>query len=197
MDGKQSTSAGSVLAAAKEALAAGDYARAREKYEAIATLGSKEALLALGCIYERGGNGVEKDYDAARYWFERSWFEGKAIHAALALAKFYYLGLGVPVDFERAFSYLASLEHSNNAVALLRLGTMYELGRGVQKDLGHARSLYRRSAQLKNIFARKQLGVLEVKRGNIFIGVPLWMSAFLQGVALGFFKEFDQRLLTW
>lgn len=92
---------------------------------------------------------------------------------------------------------MASLEQSNSAVALLRLGTMFEFGRGVQKDLGRARTLYRRSAQLKNIFARKQLGVLEVTRGNIFIGIPFGISASLQGVALGFLKEFDERLRTW
>jgi len=197
MDDKGSTSVNSRLTNAKKALAAEDYECAREQYEVLASLGSKEALLALGCIYERGGNGVTRDYATARHWYERSLNEGKSVRAALALGKFYYMGLGVPVDFKKSYSYLAKLENSTDAVALLRLGVMFELGKGVPKDIKRARALYRRSARLKNIFAKKNLGVLEVKRGNILIGLLLWSSALLQGVALGLAKKYDPRLQTW
>ena len=185
------------LRSAKNSLAREDYATARDQYEILAGLGSKEALLALGYIYERGGNGVTKDYSAARYWLERSWSEGRAVKAALALAKFYYLGLGVAIDFDKSFSYLTVLENSNDEVALYRLGVMFELGKGTAKDFDHARVLYRRSFLLGNIYARKQLGVLEVKRGNVVMGLALWISAFLQGVSLGLTKRYDRRLETW
>ena len=193
----ESISVNTRLAKAKQALDVENYGDARDQYEILAGIGSKEALLALGYIYERGGKGVERDYSAARYWFERSLNEGKAVRAALALGKFYYLGLGVPVDFVRSYSYLAKVEQSNDAVALLRLGVMFELGKGVPKNIDRARSLYRRSARLKNIFARKNLGVLEVKRGNVLIGLLLWSSAFLQGVTLGLIKRYDSRLQNW
>ena len=65
------------LRSAKTSLAREDYVAARDQYEILAGLGSKEALLALGYIYERGGNGVTKDYSTARYWLERSWSEGR------------------------------------------------------------------------------------------------------------------------
>lgn len=197
MSETDATSVKALLADAKKALSAGEYAVAKKKYETLAELGSKEALLALGCIFERGGVDVEQDMEMARHWFERAWAEGQLVYAARALARMHYLGEGVPVDFRRSYSYLAPLEDTNNAAALFRLAVMYELGRGVPKDTKHARALYRRSARLNNIYARKNLGVLEVKRGNILIGFAIWGAAALHIISVGIRKKYDPRLLTW
>jgi TPR repeat protein len=197
MSGQESTSITLMHADAKNALAIGDYVTAREKYEYLAKLGSKEAILALGVIFERGGAGVAQDYTTARYWFERAWAEGDLVYAARALARFYYMGLGVPINYEKSYSYLARFENTDSAVILLRLGCMYERGEGVPKDLDRARALYRRSAQLKNIHARRQLGLLALKRGNIIVGIPLFISALIHGVILALFKGYDNRLLMW
>ena len=140
---------------------------------------------------------MDKDFEKARYWYERGVFEGDLLEAALALGKFYYMGMGVPVDYEKAYSYYAKLENTNNAVALLRLGILFELGKGVPKDPQRARDFYRRAAKLKNIFARKNLGVFEVKHGNILWGLVLWSSAIIQGFTLGLLKESDRRLRNW
>ncbi|HLS02091.1 MAG TPA: hypothetical protein VK054_08960, partial [Beutenbergiaceae bacterium] len=63
-----------------------------------------------------------------------------------------------------------------------------------------ARYYYRQSMRQGNIYARKQLAVLETFRGNLFIGLPLWLSAIMLGTGyalLAMFKIESPRMRGW
>ncbi|MGH8397448.1 MAG: tetratricopeptide repeat protein [Gammaproteobacteria bacterium] len=179
---------------ANEVLLRGDYAAARDLYEALVASGSKAALLNLAVIYERGNADVPQDFAKAKYWYERALTEANAATAALQLGHYYYHGLGVSVDYDKAFSYYSRLKSSNDPIALLRLGMLYDAGKGVTQDLNLARDCYRRAARLRNIRARKNWGVLEVKHGNFLLGIFLWTWAIIQGVPLAFINTNDKRM---
>jgi hypothetical protein len=179
---------------ASEAMLRGDFVKARDLLEILVSMGSKGALLGLAAIYERGGTKVPQDLDKARGLYERALSTAKSSKAALALGNMYYFGLGVQSDFQRAFYYYSKLESSADAVGLLRLGTVYERGQGIQQDPGKARDLYRRSAKLGNIIALKSWGLLELRRGNIFMGVPLWIWAAVRVASIVVSDPKDKRL---
>jgi TPR repeat protein len=100
---------------------------------------------------------------------------------------------GGVVDFEKAYFYYSKLESDRHPIALYRLGIMSETGNGTSRDVERARTLYRYAAERKNIYACKNWGVLEVKRGNP-LGLVLWASAFVQGTLLSLIKPHDARL---
>jgi len=152
--------------------------------------------LALGYIYERGGQGVNRDFVAARHWFERALVEANSVEAALALGRYYYFGLGVCVDFRKAYLYYSKLEGDQHPVALYRLGIMSEKGKGTLQDVARARNLYQRAAKKGHIYGLKNWAVLEIKRGNIPVGLALWGVAIIRGTWLHMTNPSDARLKT-
>ena len=185
------------LKEATDALLRGDYASAKNLFETLAAEGSKGALLGLAAIYERGGNGVPKDFIKARYWYDRALTDAKSVVAALKLGNFYFHGLGVPVDYHKAYYYYSKLRNTQEPVALLRLGILYETGRGVEKNIDTARDFYRRATRLGNIFALKNWGALEVKYRNRLLGILLWTYARLLGIPLAFINPEHEKLRTY
>ncbi|HKU17927.1 MAG TPA: tetratricopeptide repeat protein [Candidatus Saccharimonadales bacterium] len=182
---------------ANAALLAGDFATARDEFETLLRLGSKQALVGLATIYERGNKDVPKDVSKAIEYYERAFIEAKSAYAARMLGRFHYHGYGVPMDYDKAFYYYSKLENSTDAVGLLSLGWMYEMGRGVTEDVDKARMLYRRATKLGNIQARKHWGMLELKHGSPLLGVVLWGWAILQGIPLIIVKSDDSRLRSY
>ena len=63
-------------------------------------LGNSEAEYFLGLMYARG-QGVPKDYKAARTWFEKAYLQDN-LNAAYFLGKIYQMGLGGNKDMVRA-----------------------------------------------------------------------------------------------
>lgn len=179
---------------ANDALLKGDFATAKDLFETLAATGSKAALLGLAAIYERGNADIPRDYTKAKFWYERALSEANSAVAALKLGQYYCHGRGVARDYRKAFFYFSKLENNQDPVALLNLGWLYETGKGISKDIQRARALYCRGAKLGNIQARKNLGILEVKHGNIALGLFLWTWAIIQGVPLAFINADDKRL---
>jgi TPR repeat protein len=182
------------IAEAQKALENGDLVIAQRLFNILADTGSKPALLALAIIYERGGNGIPQDYGSARVWYERAYKEGNSVEAALALGRMYYLGQGGIIDYDKAYFYYSKFENTKQPIGLLRLGSMLAMGKGTTMDIAKAKELFKRSAKLGNIHARKNWAVLEVKHGNIVLGISLWIWAIIQGVPLAFFRTNDKRL---
>ncbi|MGI0081268.1 MAG: tetratricopeptide repeat protein [Nitrososphaerales archaeon] len=151
----------------------------------------------LASIYEYGGAHVSQDYAKAKELYERAWNEWRLVLAAQKLGRFYYHGHGVKADYDRAFYYYSKLENSIDAVGLLSLGWLYETGRGVTSDINRARDLYRRSARLGNIQARKHWGFLEIKHGHPVFGIILWAWAIVEGVLAAFIKAKHGRLQSY
>jgi TPR repeat protein len=159
-----------------------------------ALLGSGPAMLALGRIYDSGGHGVERRPEIAHYWYEKAYKEDNSAEATLRLAQIYYFGRGYPINYEKAFEYCKKLEKVDFAKGLFLLAMMYASGKGVNKDKKKARELNRRSAKLGHVWARHNLGVLELMRGNIFSGIIWWSLAAIQIFFLSIFKPDDPRI---
>lgn len=175
----------------------GDYVTALELYKKLAALGSDVARYDAANIMLHGWGEVKRDPIEARIGYEQVLRSNNPYlrgFAAVKLGQIYEYGLGIPVDYERAFSYYKRLEDTNDAVGLLRLGIFYEQGQGTPKDLRKAMDLYRRAAQLGHVFGRRYLGVLKVKTGSVPTGLLLWSSALLQGIFLGIFRPKSQRI---
>lgn len=161
--------------AAIRALKGKDWKQASILYNQLATLGSRKAWLALGQIYENGGNGVDSDSSESLHWYARAWNEGHLVEAGLALGRIYYLGKIVPKDYDRAFSYYSRFADTREPTGLFKLGSLYQLGRGVPKDMGKAVFYYEQSMKLGNVFARKNYAILKFRQGNIAVGIVYWV----------------------
>ncbi|MGH2507650.1 MAG: tetratricopeptide repeat protein [Gammaproteobacteria bacterium] len=179
---------------AVEALKRGDVAAAKEIFEAMAAARNAVGYTGLASIYERGEGGIAQDFEKARYWYERDFCETGSPVAACALARIYFFGRGVAVDYEKAFCYYSKIIRTDLwPSSLLRLGIMYEVGQGTAKNHQRARALYRRSARLGNIYARKHWAVMEIKHGNCICGTLLWAYAIIQDAPLAFINSNHKR----
>lgn len=187
------------------ALKANNGGKALELFEKLAASGSGMASYCVGDIYLHGQGGVKSNIAEARKWYQRALSSSVSIvsqYAAFKLGYIYEAGyddegrFGAAIDNMKAFNYYKLLEHSDIAMGAgqLRLGIMYEMGKGTPKDLKKAMELYRRAAHLGHVIATKNLGVLKLKTGHIIPGLLLWASAILEGIFLGIFKRNSPRI---
>jgi uncharacterized protein len=176
-----------LMSEAMQALRCGNFLAAQDILHKLARLGSTAAFIRLGELYEIGGDGVPSDLRLSRYWYERA-FQADLAAGAAALGRMYYTGQGVPIDYEKAYCYFSKLRNSHRSGTIYRLGVMYELGQGTPKDSDLARECYRCAAKLGNVFALKNLGVLEIRNGNLIVGAILWGYAILKCLWVAIFK---------
>lgn len=177
----------------------GDFKTALELYTKLANLGSDFSRYDAATILLHGWGGVQPNPIQAREWYEQLLGSGNRHlrqFSALKLGVIFEIGVGVPADQTRAFDYYKRLEDSNLAVGLLRLGILYEKGKGTSKDLDKAKALYRRAAHLDNVIARKCLGSLKVRTGEVASGYSLWALAILEVFFLSIFRRSSHRLAT-
>lgn len=92
---------------------------------------------------------------------------------------------GAPPNFAKAMKFLTQAAELGQAVAQYRLGTMYELGRGVPVDLGKAAHWYEISATQGNRKAMHNLGVLYTRGVAGPKNMPLAVTWFAKAAALG------------
>lgn len=175
----------------------GDYKTALELYQKLAALGSDFARYEAATIQLYGYGGILPDPVKARELYEQV-LGGSNLHlrqcSALTLGIIYQHGLGVSVNYDKAFSYYKRLEDSSLAVGLLRLGVLYEKGKGTKKDINKAKDIYRRATDLGNVIARKCLGSLKVRTGEPMSGYFLWGWAVLEFAFLLIFKRNSKRI---
>ncbi len=103
---------------------------------------SASAFFNLGACYQNG-DGIQKDITTA---FEHFLKAANLGHSSAMFSVGYMLeiGSGVPVDMEKAISWL---EKANNPKSYTRLATFYEQGKGpIQKDLKKAEELFEKGA---------------------------------------------------
>lgn len=98
--------------------------------------GQAEAQTALGIKYAEG-DGVDKDFDKARKWFERAGNNNYA-DAEYNLSVMYRNGDGVAKDINRALFWLKKAANHGHSAARYNLGIIYSSGLGVEKDLVQA-----------------------------------------------------------
>lgn len=90
-----------------------------------------------------------------------------------------------PVNYVQALRFLTQAAELGQAVAQYRLGTMYELGRGMPVDLVKAAHWYELSAGQGNRKAMHNLGVLYSRGTAVPKNMPLAVTWFARAAALG------------
>ena len=171
----------------------GLHASAEKKLTPLANLGSRSAMLGLAMLYERGGNGLPRDYAAARLWYARA-LEAGATEGGLGLARLNFFGHGSAIDYEKSLRLYKILENDGNPIALLMLGRQYQRGLGVDADLLKARAYYALSAKKGNVNARRALGVLEIWHGNPIRGLLNCWQALIARAFYFLTSRSDKRL---
>jgi TPR repeat protein len=116
------------------------------------------AMFNLGKRYE-SGDGVAKDYDKAREWYEKAAAKGDPA-AMTRLGVLYHNGLGVAQDYATAREWYDKAAAEDNSDAMYNLGLLYNYGRGVAQDYGKAREWFEKAAAKGNSDAMTNLGVL-------------------------------------
>lgn len=104
-----------------------------------------ETLYQRGEDYYYGRNGVNRDYDKAREYYEQAANRGHA-GALRDLGYLYVAGRGVPKDYDKARRYYEQAAAKGDKYALYNLGLFYEYGRGVEISYFKALSYYEAAA---------------------------------------------------
>ena len=186
------------LQSAIAAAARGDHSSALKKFIALIDDGCTAAYDFVGGYYELGAKGLEldKDYEKARFYYERAIEQCGSRESYLGLARLYYFGRGVNQDYGKAFEYfdLVAKEAKQNGVAYLMLGQMYQHGQHVDKNLEKAEDCYRKAWQQGYVFGLTCLGKLEQERGHHFKGWLYRLKAGFVGYRIASKDSHDSRL---
>ncbi len=108
-----------------------NFSEALKWYKLAAEGGNHDAMSRLGFMYYRG-DGVEKDYNEAYYWFEKDGFRG--------LSDFIFADMYFYVDkaYANAFGLYCSALKQGVEEAGYKIGEMYYYGLGVEQDYNEA-----------------------------------------------------------
>ena len=108
--------------------------------------GVKDSMFNVALFYQNGV-GTEPDVNKAFEWIKKA-AEAEQPQACYLLAMHYMTGTnGLPVDKEKSIALLTTAAESGFPEAQCTLGSCYETGSGVEKDLAEAAGWYRRSAR--------------------------------------------------
>lgn len=129
-----------------DALRKGEFSPYVDELRERALQGDSSALIALGSIYFRGGDGVRKDYNAAAYWFGKVQLEYDVTgFVASHLATIYYKGLGVAEDHQKAARYLRSAALHGHGNSIVMFAILQKKGDGTLKKPQSAKTIFRSS----------------------------------------------------
>ena len=126
------------------------------KYYQDALNGDAKAQNKLGICYNNG-NGVQKSYKRAAYWYQKSANQGY-IWAMDNLGWYYEHGNGVDKDYTQAVYWYSKSAEQGCANACNNLGRCYEYEYGVEKDYDQAVYWYRKAAEGGNAYGMNNLG---------------------------------------
>lgn len=131
----------------------GDYEKAR--YEALidATDGKPEAQMLLGQLYFNG-EGVEKDLQAAMYWYEKAATQG-FVDAQYRLGSLYFDGKhDIPKNYDKAYRWLQLALDNGHADAKPKLEGLYKTEAGRVVNLHESPEVLQQVAGTGNKQAR-------------------------------------------
>jgi TPR repeat protein len=175
--------------------AKGKYSAALKEVITLINEGYGHANTLAGAIYERGGDGVEQDYEKAKYYYQMAVDTVGAVEGWLALGRLHYFGKGMHPDYEKAFYYYSVVDQdTENAVAYLMLGQIYLEGKGVPKNLEKARDYFSKAASKGSVFALTYQGLLEKECGNNFKSLWLRLKAAYRAFVITKHNPSDVRL---
>ena len=135
------------------------------------------AMYLMGCMYLYG-LGVEKNFNQAVFWIERSAEIGYH-RAQLTLGYFYDVGeVGFKRDISKAFYWYSKAAQNDNAVAQRNIAVMLRTGEGSEQDLSKSIYWLKRSAKQGYRKAEADLGFMYLKGQGIKINPILAFEWF-------------------
>tara|TARA_R110002167_G_scaffold31684_12_gene103896 strand:- start:208 stop:921 length:714 start_codon:yes stop_codon:yes gene_type:complete len=144
------------LSAGERAYITGDFAAARQAFEAAAKDGDPEAQTRLAVLYLRG-EGVNKNPETAAGLLRTAAKAGYP-PAIMNLAKMYYHGIGVPRDKALAADWYGKAAAMEEPVAMHSLAILNLKGDGIPQDIERGVALTRRAAEIGFLDSMYQLG---------------------------------------
>ncbi len=105
------------------------------------------------------GRGTEKDFQKARYWYEKAAQQGHS-RAQYDLALMYYEGLGVEGDLQKACYWYEKAAQQGHKWAQYNLALMYYEGLGVGRDFQKAFKLFEAAAEQGHVRAQYNLAIM-------------------------------------
>lgn len=110
--------------------------------------------------YEEGDAAFHlRNYQAAMKQWHPLAASGHA-DAQLGVARLYYSGLGVPIDYDEAFAWCVKASDHGLPQAQYMLASMYRDGKGTERDNAKAVILFRKAAEREVQGAQYSLGLM-------------------------------------
>ena len=156
-----------------------DEPEAARRYEALAAAGHLRAMDRLGKMYQ-DGRGVEQSDEVAAEWFRKS-AEGGDAAGQLDYGWIFAQGRGVEKNDELAFTWYMKSAMQGNSAAQCNVGLRYESGKGVIKDDRLAREWFQRSAGGGSVKGLYRLGLIEERRGQMWLAQRIFYRAYRRG----------------
>ncbi|PIQ95540.1 MAG: hypothetical protein COV67_14330 [Nitrospinae bacterium CG11_big_fil_rev_8_21_14_0_20_56_8] len=124
-------------------------------YRKAADEGYAPAQVGIGDLYSKG-LGVQKNNHRAQEWYKLATRLSRNAEAYFKVGEGYFRGLGEPQDYGTALSYYKTAAKLGHPVAQYLIGSMYEVGWGVDSDLIEAWVWYMRALPKAEVVASYQ-----------------------------------------
>ena len=165
----------------------GHYRKAYSHIEQSAENGNPRAMYLMGLYYYWGYNTVHIDTSVRNSWFKKGYEGGDP------LASYWYARWCLKDGSEEQtsiyrniFNGIKRMADSGDNFAQHTLGSMYENGRGVDKNKDSALDYYKRSADQGNAFAECNYGgMFNNENGDYYKATEWYRKSAEQGCALG------------
>lgn len=171
---------------------AGQYVEAASRYKDLAEKNYLDAQVFLGWMYSEG-IGYVQSRDSALFWFKKA----AALNSAEGM---FYCGRLLEEDgqSEDAFEYIRLSAGKGYPPALCRLGLMYLIGRGVAANNDYAMQYLRRAADQGNVFAKRELAVVQMKHAlNLLTwaqGGLRFIAAVIEGFLIAWRDPYSEKI---
>ena len=151
---------------------------ALNEFESLIDDGFNEAYAFIAALYECGGNGVSKDYQKAKFYYEKSIESYGAVEGYIGLARIYYHGLGVERDYKMAVNYFHDAgQDDESGFSYYMLGIMHLNGLGVEPNIDAAKKYFEEAWYRKHVFGLTGLSMVEQQQGNRLKSIMLRIKA--------------------
>ena len=141
-----------------------DYSYAHEIFKGLFDIGYYDGTCFYLGLYAENDWLGEPDYPLAKMYYEKGIEEAEDPYCFTNLGRMYALGLGVPIDLERAYAFYKNAGELGDALGYTNLAWMYETGTYVEKNLKEALRLYHIAADMGDGEASLALLRLKDKR---------------------------------
>jgi len=172
----------------------GRYADALEMLQPLAEAGDGDAQNVLGGLYLQGW-GVDKDYNQAREWFEKSAAQVNPM-GCYNLGGMYANGIGVEQDCDKARELVQKPAEAGNPIGQVNLGALYADGtRCTPQDFGEALRWFRAAATQGDPLGQHSLGAMYANGQGVAQDYGAAMAWYLLAAEQGLADS--QAILGW